>query len=80
MELVTKAVNKDYKKADTNIMKEIIKEEKEIATDLEISDRVEKIVMKEAFGKLKDHKDGFNDDPKIRLLNPTKTEIGKMPK
>ena len=30
------------------------------------------------FVTVKDHKDNFRVDPKYRLLNPTKSEIGKI--
>ena len=29
---------------------------------------------------LKDHKDNFQENPKIRLINPTKPEIGRISK
>ena len=58
----------------------MIKDEKKIAQNLALDDRIERIALKDAFGTLKDHKDGFQDDPKIRLINPTKTNIGKIAK
>ena len=35
---------------------------------------------KPAFITLKDHKDNFNSNPKCRLINPSKTELGKVSK
>ena len=36
---------------------------------------------KQAFITIKDHKAGFNiDNPKCRLLNPTKSDVGKVSK
>ena len=34
----------------------------------------------EAFISLKDHKDNFESNPKYRLINPAKTELGKVSK
>ena len=33
---------------------------------------------RECFVTLKDHKEGFQNNPKCRLLNPTKCELGKV--
>ena len=57
-----------------------IKEDKEIAVELGIDDRVYRTTPKQAFITLKDHKPNFNNNPKVRLLNPTKTEIGRISK
>ena len=35
---------------------------------------------RECFITIKDHKDGFRNNPKCRLLNPTKAELGKVSK
>ena len=78
--IVMKAVNKDYKKADADFEGKLVKEEKKLASEIGLEERIEKLVPKEAFGTFKDHKDGFLDEPKIRLLNPTKTSIGKIAK
>ena len=37
-----------------------------------------KTVKRECFITLKDHKDNFQNNPKCRLLNPTKCELGKV--
>ena len=44
---------------------------------MEIADRVPVTVEREAFGTLKDHKDNFENNPKIRLINPCKPELGR---
>ena len=33
---------------------------------------------REAFITLKDHKDDFATNPKVRLINPTKPEVGRV--
>jgi hypothetical protein len=35
---------------------------------------------REAFISLKDHKENFENNPKCRLINPTKSESGKLSK
>ena len=56
------------------------KEDKKIASKLGIDDRVYKTSKREAFITLKDHKPNFKNNPKFRLLNPTKQELGKVSK
>ena len=52
----------------------------QIATELELDDRIETIAERESFITLKDHKPNFNNSPKCRLINPAKSEIGKASK
>ena len=58
----------------------IHKENKYIATKLGIDDRVDTTADKDAFITLKDHKPNFANKPTCRLINPTKSEIGKVSK
>ena len=51
-----------------------------ISSDLSISDRIETIARKEAFVTVKDHKENFETKPKYRLINPAKSELGKVSK
>ena len=32
----------------------------------------------QAFGNLKDHKDNFKEKPSIRLINPNKSDLGRI--
>ena len=74
--LIADNVTKTYKKStDTAINSKAAS----IAKNLEIDDRVEKIAHKEAFITLKD-KTTFNDHLTCRLINPSKSEIGKISK
>jgi hypothetical protein len=52
----------------------------EIANDLSISDRIETMGPKNAFVTVKDHKENFKTNPKFRLINPAKSELGKISK
>ena len=49
-----------------------------IATQLGIADRVDRLAEQKAFITLKDHKDNYKNNPKCRLINPAKSEIGKI--
>ena len=54
--------------------------DKNIATKLDLSDRIDTTANKESFITLKDHKPNFNNKPTCRLINPCKSEIGKISK
>ena len=78
--LVNKEVNADYKKASVNSVKKVEEAEKKLVSDLGLSDRVFQSKKKKAYITLKDHKDNFANNPKARLINPAKTEVGKISK
>jgi hypothetical protein len=73
-------VTKTYKKIDENIAVNIEKRSKIITEKLGLDDRIETTAKKEPFITIKDHKPNFNTNPKYRLINPTKAEIGKISK
>ena len=79
-ELLQKHINKDYKKADDTLADDITKVDKEIASELELDDRIYCTSKKAAFITLKDHKPNFANNPTCRLLNPTKPELGRISK
>ena len=78
--LLKNSITKNYKKTDpTNSMEcTINNESKEITDQLQISNRVGRLAKKEAYLLLKDHKENFINDPKVRLICPAKTEVGKI--
>ena len=53
---------------------------KKIATKLGIDDREDTTASKDTFKTLKDHKPNFANKPTWRLINPTKSEIGRISK
>ena len=55
-------------------------EANEIAKRLNLDDRVNTTAKREAFITLKDHKPNFANNPTCRLINPAKSEIGKISK
>ena len=77
-ELLEKNVQSKYKKADTQDIDEVTSEHQDIVKELEMSERVFKTMPRAAFLTLKDHKENFQNNPQMRLLNPTKCEAGKI--
>ena len=73
-------VTKPYKKAPIEAVKEINHEAISVATPLNVADRIDVIVNKNAFVTLKDHKENFASNRKCKLINPAKTEIGIISK
>ena len=70
------SVTKNYKKVDPSSVATIAREDKAIAQQLQLDDRIMATSEKEAFITLKDHKPNFRSHPSCRLINPRKTEIG----
>ena len=78
--LLEKAVQKDFKKAVKEEEEVITKEAKVVAMKLEVSDRVFKTEMKAAKITIKDHKQDYMNKPQTRLINPTKSSLGRVSK
>ena len=75
---LTENVTKTYKQCSRKKVKNINHNSKLIAQELSIDDRVEKILETEAYITIKDHKKGFPHKLSFRLLNPSKSDIGKI--
>ena len=73
-------ISKTYRKTNNKAYNSINKEAKAIAEGFEIGDRVDCLAKTNAFITLKDHKENFRSNPKCRLINPAKSEIGKVSK
>ena len=80
VQAVRNSITQHYKKADKGDEKRINQEAKRLATDLNIADRAEQIAHTDAFITLKDHKENFHTNPKYRLINPAKSELGIVSK
>ena len=78
--LIEKSIHKEYKKSDEGTFEAISQGDKVIAEKLDIADRVFKTTKQPAFGTVKDHKPNFDSNPSARLINPTKSQIGKVSK
>ena len=74
------SVTSTYKKADDTNMHSINMESKEIANSLGLDDRMEHMKQPEAYVTVKDHKPDFHARPSFRLINPSKTDVGKVSK
>ena len=55
-------------------------EAKVIVKDLKIDERIEQYNQKQSLITLKGHKENFKNNPKCRLINPAKSEIGIVSK
>ena len=78
--LVSNNVTKSYKKSNIEAVNEVNKEAAAIAEKLKIDDRVQCIAENETFITIKDHKPNFPNNITCRLLNPCKSEIGRISK
>ena len=78
--LLTENITKKYKHAESVTISNINREFDNITQTLDISDRIDKMTPKAAFITLKVHKDDFEDKPTCRLINPSKSEVGKISK
>ena len=78
--LVEKEIQKDYRKVNQTETKKVDDSQKEIVKDLELENRVFETAKRQCFASLKDHKKNFPQNPQVRLINPTKTEVGKPSK
>ena len=77
---LTENITKTYKKTNKNKVNRINSEAKRIAEKLKLDDRIQQLQETEAFISVKDHKEGFPNSPSFRLINPSKSEIGKISK
>ena len=73
-------ITKVYEIDKRNDFDKVTKEDKRIAEELEIADRVFKTSQRQAFLSYKDHKENFNNSKPSRLINPCKPELGKVSK
>ena len=79
-ELLNNNITKEYKKVDSNVTDDISKGDKAAAERLEIDDRLYCTQKRDAFITLKDHKQNFINNPKCRVINPCKSELGMVSK
>ena len=79
-DLLQKNITKTYKKLAPDVTNHIDIEAKCTAKKLQLDDRVNATAKREAFITLKDYKPNFANNPTCRLINPAKSEIGKVSK
>ena len=78
--LLHENITKTYKKINENRINTINKTAKKIASDLELEDRIDKMQESECYITIKDHKEDFPNKLSCRLINPSKSDIGKVSK
>lgn len=78
--LLMSNITKTYKKAPESLERNINLEAQSITKKLKLDGRVEKMAQNPAYITLKDHKENFRTNPSCRLINPCKSELGKISK
>ena len=78
--LLIENISKTYKKSTASAIKSVNTEAKAIAKDLNLDVRNEQYNQNPYFITLKDLKENFWNNPKCRLINPTKSDIGIVDK
>ena len=73
-------ITRAYKKSTKNRLYAVNKQANKIVEELNIDDRIEKIQESEAYITVKDHEKGFPNNPSFRLINPSKSDIGRISK
>ena len=69
-----------YKKINTKIKDRINKKGKEILKNKEALHRLDINEESNCFFTVKDHKENFQNNPTVRLINPAKNDIGRISK
>ena len=78
--LLRENITKHYKIAEEDAYDIINREARAIASRLDIADRIDAMAKRESFITLKDHKDNFENNVPCRLINPAKSEMGRISK
>jgi hypothetical protein len=79
-ELLEKNIQADYRKEIIENVDNVQDENTDILNKLSLEKSVFKTTKWTAFLKIKDQKENIMNDPKARLINPNKPEIGKISK
>ena len=78
--LLKDSITTTYKKASNGLERKINTAGKKFAKDKSLLDKMEVNARNNCFITLKDHKENFQNNPKTRLINPAKNEIGRISK
>jgi sRNA-binding regulator protein Hfq len=78
--LIEKSIISDYRKAPADTVARIDEQTIPIVNGLKLEGGVEKFDKSGAFVLLKDHKPNFSTNLPCRLVNPAKSDIGKISK
>ena len=78
--LLHENITKDYALDSEDTLKSINTEAANLVARAQITGRIPKYSTSPAFLTIKDHKEGFPNNVKCRLVNPAKSHIGKVAK
>ena len=78
--MLNDSITTTYKKASDNFHNKINTNGKKLMKDKEVLNWMLTKCKKECFITLKDHKPNFKNNPKVRLINLAKNEIGPISK
>ena len=78
--LLNNSTTSTYKKSNSNIKKKISISGRNILKDKEVLHRMDINSESNCFITLKDHKENFQNNPSVRLINPAKNELGRFSK
>ena len=78
--LLNNAITATYKKTSRKTEDRINNAGKKFAKQANVADKMEINARSQCFITLKDHKENFQNNPKTRLINPAKNEIGRISK
>ena len=73
-------ITANYKKAESTTKQQIDSKSALLANNLKLEDRIQELSTAECFVTLKDHKPGFQNNPKCQLINLSKHDLGKVSK
>lgn len=73
-------VTKTYQKSPVDLPKKINTEAKILASHYKLDEKLDQINEQQCFVTIKDHKEDFRGNPKFRLINPAKSEMGRLSK
>ena len=76
--LMHENIIKTYKKTNESRIKTVNKSAKKIGNRLNLEDRIKKLQESENYITIKDHKDDFPHKISCKLINPSKSDIGKI--
>ena len=78
--LLEKEIHKDYKKGSKEMLVKATETQAKAANELQIGDKLNITAKSDAYVTIKDHKNGFPNNVKTRLINPAKPDLGKVAK
>ena len=78
--LLQDSITQEYKKAPEGTKNNIDKDALSLVNPLNLTSRIEAYTSNPSFITIKDHKINFESAPSCRLINPAKSDIGKISK